>query len=119
MSLADRTCEPCRSGSQPLGTAEIAPLAAQVPGWEVVREHHLRRDWSFPDFATALAFVDRIGAEAERQGHHPDIELGWGRVVVTVHTHKVDGLTEADFVLAARIDRLHASPPAATERGRA
>jgi 4a-hydroxytetrahydrobiopterin dehydratase len=81
-----------------------------------VRGHHLRRTWSFPDFVTALAFVDRIGAEAERQGHHPDIELGWGRVVVSIHTHKVDGLTEADFVLAARIDRLHASQSASTER---
>ena len=90
----------------PLKPAAIAPLAAQVPDWEVVRDHHLRREFTFPDFATALAFVNRIGAEAEAQGHHPDLELGWGGVAITMFTHKIDGLAEADFVMAAKIDRL-------------
>jgi len=108
MSLADRTCEPCRGGMPPLSAERIAPLAAQVPQWEVVRGHHLRREFSFPDFATALAFVNGVGAEAEAQAHHPDIELAWGRVLITLWTHKIDGLAEADFILAARIDRLAA-----------
>jgi 4a-hydroxytetrahydrobiopterin dehydratase len=106
MTLVDQTCQPCRGGVPPLGASAIAPLAKQVPDWEVVRGHHLRREFKFPDFATALAFVNRIGAEAEAQGHHPDLELGWGRVVVTIWTHKIDGLVEADFILAAKIDRL-------------
>ena len=106
MALADQTCQPCRGGVPPLTAAAIAPLAAQLPAWEVVRGHHLRREFTFPDFATALAFVNRIGAEAEQQGHHPDLELGWGRVVVTLFSHKIDGLAEADFVMAAKIDRL-------------
>jgi 4a-hydroxytetrahydrobiopterin dehydratase len=106
MSLADETCQPCRGGVPPLGAAALAPLAAQVPAWTVVRGHHLRREFEFPDFATALAFVNRIGAEAEKQGHHPDLELAWGRVAVTLFTHKIDGLAEADFVMAAKIDRL-------------
>jgi 4a-hydroxytetrahydrobiopterin dehydratase len=112
MTLADQTCRPCRGGVPPLTRAQIAPLAAQVPDWEVVNDHHLRRVFAFPDFARALAFVAAIGAEAEAQGHHPDLELGWGRVVATLFTHKIDGLAEADFILAARIDRLHAAPPA-------
>jgi 4a-hydroxytetrahydrobiopterin dehydratase len=106
MTLADQTCLPCRGGVPPLAAAAIAPLAAQVPAWEVVRGHHLRREFTFPDFVTALAFVNRIGAEAEQQAHHPDLELGWGRVAVTLFTHKIDGLAEADFVMAAKIDRL-------------
>jgi 4a-hydroxytetrahydrobiopterin dehydratase len=109
MTLADQTCQPCRGGVPPLTAVQIAPLAAQVPDWELVDGHHLRRRFGFPDFAQALAFVVAIGAEAEAQGHHPDLELGWGRVVVTLYTHKIDGLAEADFVLAARIDRLHAA----------
>jgi len=107
VALADQTCIPCRGGVPPLTPEQIAPLAAQVPGWQVVDGHHLHREFRFPDFKTALAFVDAIGAEAEAQGHHPDLELAWGRVGVTLYTHKIDGLAEADFVMAARIDRLH------------
>jgi 4a-hydroxytetrahydrobiopterin dehydratase len=108
MSLADETCLPCRGGVAPLTAAEIAPLAAQLPGWAVVNAHHLRREYTFPDFTTALAFVDAIGAEAEAQGHHPDLELRWGFVGITLCTHKIDGLAQADFVLAAKIDRIAA-----------
>jgi 4a-hydroxytetrahydrobiopterin dehydratase len=74
----------------------------------VVDEHHITRAYSFPDFAQALAFVNRVGAQAEEQGHHPDILLVWGKAEITLWTHKVDGLTESDFIMAARIDRLHA-----------
>ncbi len=79
---------------------------AEVPEWTIVDEHHLTRTFSFPDFKTALDFVNRVGALAEEQGHHPDILLAWGRAVVTTWTHKIDGLTESDFVLAAKVDRL-------------
>jgi 4a-hydroxytetrahydrobiopterin dehydratase len=108
VTLADQNCIPCRGGVPPLTPAQIAPLARQVPDWQVIENHHIRREFKFPDFKTALAFVDAIGAEAEAQGHHPDLELAWGRVGVTLYTHKIDGLAEADFVMAARIDRLHA-----------
>lgn len=105
--LADRHCEPCRGGVPPLTPAEIEPLHAKLaPGWTVVDAHHLHRRDDFPDFKTALAHVNAIGALAEREGHHPDLTLAWGRVEVTLWTHKIDGLTEADFVLAAKIDRL-------------
>jgi 4a-hydroxytetrahydrobiopterin dehydratase len=84
-------------------------LAAQVPGWQVVDGHHLLRVYTFPDFAAALAFVNRIGALAEAQGHHPGLLLSWGRVEVKIWTHKIDGLTESDFILAAKITELHQS----------
>ncbi len=107
-SLADQNCIPCRGGVPPLTPAELAPLALQVPRWNVVSNHHLEREFAFTDFASALAFVNAIGAQAEAQGHHPDLALGWGRVHVTLYTHKIDGLARADFVLAAKIDRLGA-----------
>jgi 4a-hydroxytetrahydrobiopterin dehydratase len=77
-----------------------------VPAWNVLDEHHISRTFSFPDFAKALAFVNKVGAIAEEQGHHPDILLSWGKAVVTTWTHKIDGLTESDFILAAKIDQL-------------
>lgn len=109
-SLADRTCEPCQGGVQPLRGAEVQRLLAMLDStWSAVREHHLAREFRFPDFVTALAFTNRIGALAEQQGHHPDLELGWGKVGVKIWTHAIDGLTESDFVLAAKIDRLDPS----------
>jgi 4a-hydroxytetrahydrobiopterin dehydratase len=106
MALADQSCVPCRGGVPPLTPEAIAPLAAQLPRWEVVRHERLLREFRFRDFATALAFVNRIGAVAEEQGHHPDLFLTWGQVRAEVWTHKAKGLTESDFVLAAKIDRL-------------
>ncbi len=104
--LADRECVPCRGGVPPLTPEQVAPLAAEVPDWEVVDCHHLRRAFPFPDFRTALEFVGQVGELAERQRHHPDLHLSWGRVLVEIWTHKIDGLSESDFVLAAKIDRL-------------
>ena len=83
---------------------EIRPLVAQVDQWKVVKNHHIEKDFKFPDFKTALQFVVRIGVIAEEQKHHPDIYLAWGKVEVKIWTHKIDGLTESDFILAARID---------------
>ena len=104
--LAQKHCVPCKGGAPALHGAALLPLAYQVPRWTVVREHQLERAFEFPDFITALAFVNKIGEVAEAEGHHPDIELGWGRVAVRIFTHKVDGLTESDFILAAKIDAL-------------
>ncbi len=104
--LAAKSCVPCRGGVPPLKGAELESLEAQVPGWKVVNEHHLAKAYSFPDFVTALAFVNRAGEIAEQQGHHPDIYLTWGKVEIKIWTHKIDGLTESDFILAAKIDQV-------------
>jgi 4a-hydroxytetrahydrobiopterin dehydratase len=103
--LAEKTCVPCRGGVPPLTAGEIRPLQAQVQDWAVVNNHHLEREFKFPDFKAALAFVNRAGAIAEEQGHHPDIYLAWGKARITIWTHKIDGLTESDFILAAKIDQ--------------
>ena len=104
--LATKTCVPCHGGVPRLETDEIERLAGQVAGWEVVEGHHLRRRYEFPNFRRALEFVNRVGEAAEREGHHPDVAFGWGYCELTIYTHAVDGLTESDFILAAKIDRL-------------
>lgn len=108
--LAEQTCVPCKGGVPPMAADEAERLLARLDdGWDVVETHHLERTYEFPDFAEALAFVDAIGEIAEEQGHHPDIHLSWGRVGVEIWTHKIDGLTESDFVLAAKFDRAYES----------
>lgn len=109
--LAKRTCVPCKGGVPPLKGKELADLARQVRGWKVVQEHHIEKSYDFSDFVSALEFVKSIGAVAEEQGHHPDILLRWGKVTVTIWTHKIDGLTESDFILAAKIDELSRPKP--------
>jgi 4a-hydroxytetrahydrobiopterin dehydratase len=104
--LASKTCIPCRGGVPPLKGEELSALQRQLPSWQIVNEHHLHRSYTFPDFKTALEFVNRVGEIAEEQGHHPDITLGWGKVEITTWTHKIDGLTESDFILAAKIEQL-------------
>jgi 4a-hydroxytetrahydrobiopterin dehydratase len=108
-SLAEKTCVPCRGGVPPLNGAALTEIFEQLPEhseWSVVEEHHLKRTYKFPDFKTALDFVNKVGELAEQQGHHPDILLAWGKVEVTIWTHKIDGLTESDFIVAAKIDQL-------------
>ncbi len=102
--LARKNCVPCRGGVPPLQGPELAALAMQVPEWRVVNNHHINRTFAFPDFKAALAFVNRVGVIAEQEGHHPDIFLTWGKAEITTYTHKIDGLTESDFILAAKID---------------
>lgn len=103
--LAAKSCVPCRGGVPPLKGAEVQELAQKLGGgWRVVREHHLEKDYPFKNFKDALAFTNVVGAIAEREGHHPDIYLAWGKVGLTIWTHKIDGLTESDFVLAAKAD---------------
>lgn len=102
--LAEQTCVPCRGGVPPLRPAQITPLLGQLEGWKVVDNHHLEKRYDCADFAQALELVNRIGAIAEEQGHHPDLCLAWGRVEAKIWTHKIDGLTESDFILAAKCD---------------
>ncbi|MFN7998902.1 MAG: 4a-hydroxytetrahydrobiopterin dehydratase [Bryobacteraceae bacterium] len=104
-TLAQKHCVPCRGGTPPLTGQELQKLSAQVPEWKVVDGHHISRTFLFPDFKTALAFVNRVGAVAEAEGHHPDLLLAWGKVDVKTYTHKIDGLTQSDFILAAKIDQ--------------
>ncbi|MDH3290082.1 MAG: 4a-hydroxytetrahydrobiopterin dehydratase [Gemmatimonadota bacterium] len=104
--LAAQQCVPCRGGVPPLTGKQIRTLLAKLGGeWSVLDEHHLTKTYSFDDFAQALDFTNRVGAIAEEQGHHPDILLSWGKVGLQIWTHKIDGLTESDFVLAAKADQ--------------
>jgi 4a-hydroxytetrahydrobiopterin dehydratase len=105
--LASKNCVPCRGGVPPLAGKELDRLAEQLPDWKVVDGHHITRLFKFPDFRKALAFVNKVGEVAEEQGHHPDILLSWGKAEVTTWTHAINGLTESDFILAAKIDRLY------------
>ena len=102
--LASRDCVPCRGGVPPLTATEIAPLLAQLDGWSCVEDHHLTKRYETKDFQSALDLVTAVGAIAEAQDHHPDLAFGWGWATVTIWTHKIDGLTESDFVFAARVD---------------
>ena len=106
-NLAEKHCVPCRGGMPPLQGAELLPYAEQLPDWKIVEEHHVAKSFLFPDFKTGLDFVDRVGATAEEEGHHPDLCLSWGKVDVQIYTHKIRGLTESDFVLAAKIDQVY------------
>lgn len=107
-ALAQRRCVPCEGGMPAMGPEEIARLAPQVPRWRVVDNARLERTFRFPDFAKALDFVNRVGAIAEEQGHHPEITFTWGRATVVWNTHAAHGLTENDFIMAARTDQLRA-----------
>jgi len=105
--LAKKSCIPCRGGIPPLTPGECASLLPSLRDWHLVDNHHLEKEWRFPDFATALKFLNRLGAVAEKEQHHPDLKLGWGKVRATLWTHKIDGLTESDFILAAKFDTLN------------
>jgi 4a-hydroxytetrahydrobiopterin dehydratase len=112
--LADKQCVPCAKGAEPLKGEEIEKRAKELdPGWRVVEEHHLEREFKFDDFRQALDFVNEVGELAEEQGHHPDIYLSYGRAKIQLWTHKINGLHENDFIMAAKIDALQ---PAVTSR---
>ena len=110
-ALASRACVPCSGGVPLLTSAESGELLQQLEGWQIVDGHHLTKEYRFRDFVEALSFVNRVGEVAEQNGHHPDIWLGWGRVQIELYTHKVNGLTESDFVVASKCDRVLPTPP--------
>jgi 4a-hydroxytetrahydrobiopterin dehydratase len=85
---------------------EIKEFMGELDGWEVIEEHHLLKSFKFGDFREALSFVNRVGELAEAEGHHPDISFGWGYAEIKIWTHKIDGLSESDFILAAKIDAM-------------
>ena len=105
--LAEKECVPCKGGVPPLKGEPLQKLLRQLHGgWRAVDEHHLEKEYTFTNFREALAFTNRVGELAESQNHHPDIYLAWGKVRITIWTHKIDGLTESDFVMAAKIEAL-------------
>ena len=104
--LASKECVPCKGGTPPLDGSELETLARDLGGgWRVQGGHHLEKEYRFEDFRSAMNFAIRVGELAEEQGHHPDMYIAWGKVRLTVWTHKIDGLTESDFVFAAKVDK--------------
>lgn len=106
MDLATQTCIPCREGAPTLTENDLQELLPQLPGWSVVDQHHLQRGLTFPDFQSALDWVNAAGAICEAEGHHAEFTLGWGHAEAVIYTHKVDGITQADVVLAAKFNRI-------------
>ena len=105
--LSKKSCIPCTQGTPPLKGEKLTQLYTQLqPGWTVVGEHHLEKEYLFPNFKSALAYTNKVGALAEQEGHHPDIHLSYGKVKIILWTHKIDGLSESDFILAAKCDAL-------------
>jgi 4a-hydroxytetrahydrobiopterin dehydratase len=106
MNLAAKKCVACEGGVPPLTGTMLEPYLAEVKGWSIVDGKKIRHEFTFPDFVSALAFVNKVGGIAESEGHHPDIQLSWGKVVVKLWTHAIGGLSENDFILAAKIDAI-------------
>ena len=104
--LADMACVPCAGGVPPFTPEEIQRYLTRLEGWEVVDNHHLTKEYRFTNFVEALAFVNRVGDLAEEVGHHPDLHLAWGQVGVEIWTHKINGLSDSDFIFSAKCDRL-------------
>lgn len=105
-TLANKKCKACELGEGKLGSSDIEAFMTHTPKWTVTNNHEISRKFTFSNFAEALAFVHEVGALAENEGHHPDIRFGWGYADITTFTHAIDGLSENDFILAAKIDRL-------------
>ena len=102
--LAEKKCIPCQGGVPPLEQEKRVAFLAELKNWQIIDDHHLRKSYQFADFTSALSWVNTIGEIAEQENHHPDIELGWGYVHVNIWTHKIDNLTQSDFVFAAKLD---------------
>ena len=104
--LAKKTCIPCKGGVPPLKGSKLDDLLEKLKNdWKIIKEHHLEKEYSFKNFKDALNFTIKVGELAENQGHHPDVFLAWGKVKLTIWTHKIDGLTESDFIFAAKADK--------------
>jgi 4a-hydroxytetrahydrobiopterin dehydratase len=108
-SLAEKTCTPCRGGVPPLNREEAKRFSVQVPDWQLLDDaHRIERRFSFRDFRSALNFVQKVGEIAENEGHHPDVNFGWGYATISLQTKKIKGLHENDFIVATKIDRVFA-----------
>ena len=105
LELAEQRCASCRGDEAPFQPEDVQRFLSQIDGWDAVDDHHLVKRWDRADFVTALALANRFGEISEEQGHHPVLELSWGWVEARIWTHKIDGLTLSDFILAARFDR--------------
>ena len=105
MDLAKRKCVPCEKGQPKLGAAQVRELLGQVTGWEA-NDNKLRKTFTFKDFVTAMEFLNRVAEVAEQEQHHPDFAVHYNQVTFTIWTHTVGGLSENDFILAAKIDQL-------------
>ncbi|MFZ1642030.1 MAG: 4a-hydroxytetrahydrobiopterin dehydratase [Candidatus Contendobacter sp.] len=109
MNLSQKACTPCQGGVSPLTLTEAEALLARVPNWRLLENGaRMERRFSFKTFAAALAFVNRVGDLAEEEGHHPDLAFGWGYANVLFYTHKIGGLHENDFIMAAKVNELYA-----------
>ncbi len=107
MNLTDKKCVPCEGGTPPLTDAQIKDFVAELKNpWNVSENKKIQREFKFKDFISAMAFVNQVAAIAEREGHHPDIHVYYNRVVIDLWTHAVHGLSENDFIVAAKIDAL-------------
>ena len=105
--MADKECKPCKGSVPPLKGEELRELHVKLGNnWQLINDHHLEKEYPFKDFKNALAFTNRVGELAESVSHHPDINLSWGKVKITIYTHKINGLSESDFIFAAKTDRL-------------
>ena len=104
--LINKNCVPCQGGILALKEGEIKKYLSEIKDWHVIDNHHIEKTFEFPDFASALSFVNEVGALAEKEGHHPNISFTWGKVKLSIWTHKIDGLQENDFILASKVDRL-------------
>ncbi|HUU28474.1 MAG TPA: 4a-hydroxytetrahydrobiopterin dehydratase [archaeon] len=104
--LTDRKCKPCEGGTKPLGELEARGLLKEVPGWELVENREIRRRFTFKSFRQAQAWLNKMADLAEDEGHHPDVTWNYSRILITLTTHAIGGLSENDFILAAKIDRL-------------
>jgi 4a-hydroxytetrahydrobiopterin dehydratase len=109
--LAEQPCVPCRGGTPPMTREQIEPLLQQLDGWQVEEDRRLIKSFKVKNWVQAVDLVNRITPVAEAQNHHPDLYVRWGEVRVLLWTHKIDGLTESDFYMAAKIDRVAAQPP--------
>lgn len=112
--LAQKECIPCRGDTPPMSSEQAQQMLKELENWTIEQEYHLTRTFKFRDFAEALNFVNRVGDIAEHENHHPDVHLAYGKVKVEVWTHKINGLTESDFVFAAKVDAAHEEMRSAT-----
>jgi len=104
MKLSEKKCVPCTGGVPPLTPEQIGKLNSELSGWELIDNKRITKSFKFNDFKAAMDLADRIAVIAEEEGHHPDLTVRWGELSIELWTHKINALTESDFILAAKID---------------